>query len=60
MCVLHHPFSKSGHFFAISTKRVTVAVPVSKFTLFLLNIKKDANGTPDRFRNFIEKSRWED
>ena len=34
MFVLHHPFSKSGHFFAISTKRVTVSVPVSKFTLF--------------------------
>ena len=36
MCVLHHPFSKSGHFFAISTKRVTVSVPVSKFTLLMV------------------------
>ena len=35
MCVLHRPFSKSGHFFAISMKRVTVSVPVSKFTLFI-------------------------
>ena len=34
MCVLHHPFSKSGHFFAIFTKWVTVSVPVSKFMLF--------------------------
>ena len=33
MCILHHPFSKAGHFFAISTKRVTVSVPVSKLTL---------------------------
>ena len=37
MCVLHHPFSKSGHFFAISTKRVTVSVPVSKFSLLCLD-----------------------
>ena len=35
MCVLHRPFSKSGQFFAISTKRVTVSVPISKFTLFI-------------------------
>ena len=31
--VLHRPFSKSGHFFATSTKWVTVLVPISKFTL---------------------------
>ena len=34
MCILHQHFWKSGHFFATSTKRVTVSVPVSKFTLF--------------------------
>jgi len=34
MCVMHHPFSKSGHFFAISMKWVTISVPISKFTLF--------------------------
>jgi len=33
MCVLHHPFSKLGHFFAISTKWVIVLGPISKFTL---------------------------
>ena len=33
MCVLQPPFSKLGDSFAISTKQVTVLVPVSKFTL---------------------------
>ena len=40
MCVLHHHFSKSGQFFAISTKRVTVWVPVSKFTFFYVKLSK--------------------
>jgi len=38
ICVLHRPFSKSGQFFAISMKRVTVSVTVSKFTLLYSNI----------------------
>ena len=34
-CIMHHHFSKSGHFFATSTKQVIISVHVSKFTLFI-------------------------